>query len=234
MHSLIPAVFALVLLCLPGCKSQPAVDPEGVPCPGATAAQLAVDPPAGVLRGSVEMIAEVPEAQAFSLVSAVWAMATEAEEPVAGATVSLHRAGGLGQPEGQALLHTQTDASGRWCLGIPMATWQGKLVLLANHKGRQARLPVWWDFDLVLSAQSEAVVRVLESTQINPQAMTAELWLNLMTVADSRVGLLWPQGLEEPKTHQALVDQMTKELQADPRLLSLLEPVVSVVPGKQP
>lgn len=159
-----------------------------------------------------------------SLISSAHAMAIEGELPQAGQELVLTRHDDRFEPVGAPLVRAKTDAQGKWCMVMADDLKPGAgLMLMASLPQGRLRLPLYFNQDLNLAAQPEALVQLLVERQITASKLPAQAWLNMRTVADTATGLMAQIKLNG-QTLPALISTIQKEaLLKDERLLELLK-----------
>lgn len=159
-----------------------------------------------------------------ALISSAYAMSIEGEQPQPNQQLILTRHDDRFEPVGQPLVQSTTDAQGGWCMVMDDALKPGPgLMLMATLPQGRLRLPLYFNQDLTLAAQPEALVQLLVQRQIAASKLPPWAWLNMRTVADTATGLMAQvklNGQELP----ALIATIQKEaLIKDERLLAMLK-----------
>lgn len=159
-----------------------------------------------------------------SLISNAHAMAIDGEQPQAGQGVVLTRHDERFEPVGAPLSSATTDAQGKWCMVMSDGLKPSAgLMLMATIPQGRLRLPLYFNQDLNLAAQPEALVQLLVERQITASKLPAQAWLNMRTVADTATGLMAQIKLNG-QTLPALISTIQKEaLLKDERLLALFK-----------
>jgi hypothetical protein len=190
-------------------------DPERPACAGASLrqARAAADP--HVWRGVVYAPATVPQAALLDrLIPAAHAMPLPGESPVAGARVVAS--------SGAERVEAVSDAQGRYCLRAD-AAWGQRWTLTATlPDGTTLRglpaLPARAD----INAQTEAMHRALAEAMLDPSALNPAQRQNLITIADSALGLLNPAPLVPATSAEAAVSAALTALKQDGRWQSAM------------
>jgi hypothetical protein len=208
------------------------VNPAGAEqCPGATPAEAAAEYHPRVLRGRVHApFGKLAVRSSFPtwLVSTAYAAPLESERTVPEATVVLYRVGPAGQKVGEALRETTTDMAGQWCMklpqGVELAAGAGaELMLAASAHDTRLRRSLVSEVSTDLYSTAEALTRLLIEYNVDFSKIPVATYLNMESIADTRVDLLEAVELEQGATVESTVRRILKVLAKDERLMEKID-----------
>lgn len=197
----------------------------GLVCAGASVDEARTERHPKVVRGVVKAppAAQAARGPALELVASAHAFAMEFEVPVSGAPVSLRKVDASGAPRGEPLVSTTTDAQGRFCVRVPDEHAIGVgLALFATTPSGPLRRVLVTRADASLDAQSEARYRVLARAGVDFERLEVPAYLNWRTVADTRLGLLGEVDQDTARPLDALLTELTAELERGERVKDAL------------
>jgi len=159
-----------------------------------------------------------------SFISTAHAMSIQGEQPQPQQLLVLTRHDDRFEPTGSPLARATTDAQGKWCIALRDGLTPGPgLMLIATLPQGRLRMPLYFNQDLNLAAQPEALVQLLVQHQIPASKLPASTWLNMRTVADTATGLM-AQITLNGQALPALISTIQKEaLLKDERLLAMFK-----------
>jgi len=155
----------------------------------------------------------------------------EGELPVAGVVVSLTTVDERGEPAGDPLVETETNAAGLWCVAMPDDVEFGPAtMLIARHGEHRLRRPVLHGDDLDIYSQPEALVRLLVEEGLLVTEIDVDSYLNLDVMAQTAVDLLRPQTPRPGAGLDSLLDRLQRAMSEDARLMAAIERLYSPTP----
>ena len=158
------------------------------------------------------------------LVPKAHAAPLEGELPVPGVVVTLTRTDDIGEPTGEALVQTETNAQGAFCLAMPEDLEFGPTtMLIASHGELRLRRPVLHENDLDIYSQPEALLRLLVAEGFELSTLDVPTYLNLDVIAQTAVDLLRPVTLRPGGGLSSILHRLEETMRQDERLMATLE-----------
>lgn len=168
------------------------------------------------------------------LVPPAHAAPLDGELPVPGVQVELYQVGPDGGQVGETLAQATTNAIGQWCLRLPPGVEAGpQLMLQARTDAPEAkdvrlRRSLAAEFSTDISSGSEALTRLLQEHKVDFTKLAHATYLNMESIADTRMDLLTPVKLQPGMTAQQAVEQILNTLREDERLEEKFEALARV------
>jgi hypothetical protein len=214
---------------LTACESNqpPAATPVGDDqpgqCIGATAQEAEREYHPRILRGQVHAPSGQLAARSVFpiwLVPSAHAAPLEDERTVPEATVQLYRVDAAGRQTGEVLREAVTDMTGEWCMKLPDGVDVGAdLMLEARADDTRLRRSVVSEVSTDLYSTAEALTRLLIEQEVDFTKIPDEIYLNMESIADTRVDLLEGMELADGDTVGSTVGRIQKVLVKDDRLM---------------
>ncbi len=206
----------------------------GLVCAGASLDEARIERHPMVVRGVVKAPPSAKAARLFDLelIPSAHAFAMEFEVPIPDASVVLRALDASGEPRGEPLVSTATDAQGRYCLRVPDDHAIGSgLALFATTPSGPLRRVLVTRTDASLDAQSEARYRVLAKAGVDFTRVETPAYLNWRTVADTQLGLLGEVEQDTARPLDTLITELVKELEGSERVFDALASLASRAGG---
>jgi hypothetical protein len=171
------------------------------------------------------------------LVARASAAPLEKERTVPNATVRLYRVDATGEQIGEALGTATSDFSGNWCIELPAGIDFGADLMIEasmeamnteDATAARLRRSVVADFATDIYASSEALTRLLQAHDVDFTRIPAATYLNMESIADTRIDLLSPVELEPGANLESAVDEIKQVLAADPRLMEKIDSLIKI------
>lgn len=160
------------------------------------------------------------------LVGRAEAAPLETERTVANASVHLYRVDSTGARVGENIAQTTSDSGGNWCIRLPNDVTPGP-GLMVEARGASAdtrlRRNLVAPFATDTFAGTEALTRLLQANRVDFLHMSTESYLNMESIADTRVDLLNPVDLKEQMNLEDAIDHIQQTLAKDPRLIRKID-----------
>lgn len=148
----------------------------------------------------------------------------EGELPVPGVIVALTRTDDIGEPTGEVLVQTETNAQGAFCLAMPDDLEFGPTtMLIASHGDQRLRRPVLHENDLNIYSQPEALLRLLIAEGFELSGLDVATYLNLDVMAQTAVDLLRPVTLRPGGGLSSILHRLEETMGQDERLMATFE-----------
>lgn len=199
-----------------------------VDCAGATEEEQADPTHPRQLRGLVL----APDGRLASRREPLWqrfiptahAAPLDGELPVSEIDVILTYVDERGEPIGEVLRETVTDAFGQWCIQMPESAEFGPtLMLIASADKYRLRRPVLHRNDLDIYSQPEALLRLLVEEGFLITDLGVDSYINLDVMAQSAVDLLQPVSVRPGAGLESLLARLEYTLRKDRRLMAAFE-----------
>lgn len=155
------------------------------------------------------------------LIPSAEAAPLEAERTVADAYVHLYQVDARGERVGENIAETRSDLGGNWCIRLPEGVSPSPALMVeARDAGGATRLrrSVVAPFATDTFVGSEALTRLLQANQVDFSRVSTETFINMESIADTRMDLLDPVELTESMTVEDAVTHIQETLTQDPRL----------------
>lgn len=173
------------------------------------------------------------------LIRPVHAAQLEGELPVPEAIVELFAVGPAGERTGEVLAQTTTNAIGQWCLRLPQGVQAGTQMMLQARMGAvgadttgagkvRLRRSLAAEFSTDIYSGSEALTQFLQEHRVDFTKIPQATYLNMESIADTRMDLLSPVRLQPGVATQQAVGEILSALRGDERLAQKLEALAKI------
>lgn len=147
----------------------------------------------------------------------------DGELPVADIRLRLYRVDADGNQTGELLEEAQTNARGEWCMRVSKDLKFGADLMLEARAARddnstRLRRSVVADFSTDLYAGAEALTQFLQAQNVDFTQIPSAVYLNIESIADTRMDLLSPVRLGPESNIENTVRAILDALELDQRL----------------
>ncbi|TDP75818.1 hypothetical protein [Bradymonas sediminis] len=160
------------------------------------------------------------------LVGTAEAAPLDTERTVPEATVHLYKIDARGARTGENIAETTSDYGGNWCIRLPEGVSPGPGLMVearAADGATRLRRSVVAPFAGDTFVGTEALTRLLQANNVDFLRISTETYINMESIADTRMDLLDPVVLTPQTNVEDAVEQIRSRLATDPRLLEKIE-----------